>query len=122
MNRTTRSPQETGRVGEDAAADFLRERGCEILARNWRAGRAGEIDLIVRDDTVVVFVEVKTRNGRLVAAEEAVTDEKLARIQTVALAWLSRNGFPGPIRFDIVGVYLLSTGQTQINWLQDVAQ
>lgn len=76
----------------------------------------------MRDDTVVVFVEVKTRNGRLVAAEEAVTDEKLARIQTVALAWLSRNGFPGPIRFDIVGVYLLSTGQTQINWLQDVAQ
>lgn len=51
-----------GRRGEDAAAEFLRRRGLEVLARNVRTA-FGEIDLVAMDGDVVVFVEVKSRRG-----------------------------------------------------------
>lgn len=60
-----------GRQGEDAAAAFLQDHGCEILARNFRTPR-GEIDIIAREGQSVIFVEVKTRRterfGRPAAA------------------------------------------------------
>src|SRR5579883_2269842 len=48
--------------GEDRAVKFLSESCYEILARNFRASRVGEIDIVALDaDGVLVFVEVKTR-------------------------------------------------------------
>ena len=37
----------TGRAGEDAAARYLSNKGCIILARNWQA-HPGEVDIIAR--------------------------------------------------------------------------
>eukprot|EP01031_Cornospumella_fuschlensis_P043928 gene43928-53707_t len=50
---------ETGKKAEDIAANFLIEKGYQILHRNYRYGRA-EIDLIVRKGIFLVFVEVKS--------------------------------------------------------------
>lgn len=48
--------------GEDLASEFLKDKRYTILARNYRAGRVGEIDIIALDpEGVIVFVEVKTR-------------------------------------------------------------
>ena len=38
---------ETGRMGERAAAEFLRRAGYEICALNWRSGRY-ELDIVAR--------------------------------------------------------------------------
>jgi len=57
-----------GARGEVAAADFLRrDRSFSIVARNWRnpRDRREELDLVARDGEAVVFVEVKTRAGRV---------------------------------------------------------
>src|SRR5512135_3281783 len=54
--------QASGRRGEDLAHRFLRERGFQVIARNYRPrGGGGEIDLVCRDGATLVFVEVKSR-------------------------------------------------------------
>ena len=52
-----------GDRGEAAAAQYLRKRGCQLLASQWRC-RYGELDLVARDrDGTICFVEVKLRSG-----------------------------------------------------------
>ncbi len=70
---TARPSIEFGRHGEDLARTFLEALGYGFIARNWHC-RSGEIDLIMRDGTEIVFVEVKTRHGeRAGRAEDAVS-------------------------------------------------
>lgn len=91
-----------GRYGEDAAAEFLRRRGFEILARNVRTA-LGEIDLVALDGEVVVFVEVKARRGA--SGLEAVDARKQRRLSRLALAFLARAGWlDRAARFDVVAV------------------
>ena len=52
-----------GQMGEALATDFLRKKGFSILERNWRY-RKSEIDIICKQDSVLVFVEVKTRSKK----------------------------------------------------------
>ena len=51
--------QKVGLLGEKIAADFLKEKGYDILERNCRY-RLGEIDIIAQKNKITVFVEVKT--------------------------------------------------------------
>jgi len=55
--------QEVGREGEELACNYLQQKGYEVLERNYRAGKTGEIDIIARRENLVVFAEVKTRNS-----------------------------------------------------------
>lgn len=48
-----------GRAGESAAARYLEQLGCKLLARNCRT-KEGELDLVAADGAILVFVEVKT--------------------------------------------------------------
>ena len=56
------SRQRLGKIGEQAAAKFLKRHGYKILAQNYRC-KLGEIDIIAKDGLVLVFIEVKTRSG-----------------------------------------------------------
>ena len=51
---------ETGRQGEAAAAKYYLNRGCTLLAHNYRT-RMGELDLVLREEDTIVICEVKTR-------------------------------------------------------------
>ena len=94
-----------GRLGEALAANWLRERGCQVLAANWRC-RFGEIDLIVRDGNFLCFVEVKLRksaaNGQ---AGEVVDRRKQERLRTTAELYLTQNRTDLQPRFDVVEIY-----------------
>ena len=75
--------QRVGKWGEQAAADFLAERGYEIVARNLRTPY-GEIDLIAQKDGFTIFVEVKARTSKVFGPPEvAVTPRKQGHM----LAW-----------------------------------
>ncbi|GJM43817.1 MAG: hypothetical protein DHS20C21_06590 [Gemmatimonadota bacterium] len=77
--------------------------GYELVERNVRFA-GGEIDLILRDGSVDVFVEVKARRagGR---ASAAVTADKRRRVGRAAAVWVARHGVaPGGCRFDVVTV------------------
>lgn len=68
--------REVGKLGEDVVAAYLEKNDYEILARNYTV-RGGEIDLIAKKDSRLVFVEVKTRKaGSLTSGESAVNVKK----------------------------------------------
>ena len=91
-----------GDRGEREALRYLRTRGMRPLHRGYRTAQ-GEVDLIVRDGSTVVFVEVKTR--RRGAPAEAVTPEKQRRLTLAALHFLKRHGLlEQPSRFDVVAI------------------
>jgi putative endonuclease len=94
-----------GKTGEDLACEELRGRGYVILARRHRT-RYGEIDIIARHETMIVFVEVKARqNDAFGGAGAAVTGWKQRRIVRMAADYLARHGLlDAPCRFDVVAI------------------
>jgi len=97
--------QVLGKSGEDVACGELQRRGYAIVARRYRT-RAGEIDIVARDGTTIVFVEVKTRrHDEFGEPLEAVTARKQRKLTLMALDFLAR-AKPGavPCRFDVVSV------------------
>jgi putative endonuclease len=92
----------TGISAESRAAAFLIAKGFRILARRWRSP-VGEIDIIARRRSLLIFVEVKARD-RLDDAAWSVTDRQRLRIVAAAEAWLAR--YPDDrirdMRFDAV--------------------
>ncbi|MGH9183662.1 MAG: YraN family protein [Acidimicrobiales bacterium] len=94
-----------GAAGEDRAAAWYRSQGYEVVARNWRC-REGELDLVLRSGSTVVFCEVKARASLAFGSPlEAVTPAKRRRLRRLAAAWLDQSPVPaGEIRFDVVGV------------------
>jgi putative endonuclease len=99
------SNRSRGRWGEELAAAHYRRLGYEILDRNWRTA-TGELDLVVRAGTTIVFSEVKARRtDRFGPAASAVTIEKQRRIRHLAVEWLRANELRADsIRFDVVAI------------------
>jgi len=99
-----------GARGEQLAFQHLDRRGYALVAANART-RFGELDLIVRNDDTLVFVEVKTRRsgGRSGGPLEAITQHKVRQVRALARAWLAETpdrprGLD--LRFDAIGVVL----------------
>ena len=95
-----------GADGEARAARWYEARGWEVLDRNWRDGRNGEIDLVLRRERMIVFCEVKARRTAAYGSPaEAVTPAKQARIRRLASAWLTAQEVRGvEVRFDVVAI------------------
>lgn len=99
------SNRSVGDQGEGIALRYLESLGYELVERNHRT-RYGEIDLIVRDEETLVFVEVKYRRGTGYGSPlEAVTQRKQEKIRAVAEAYLAESGEDfDEVRFDVVGI------------------
>jgi putative endonuclease len=99
--------QALGKAGESLACAELERRGYVVLERRYRR-RGGEIDIIARDGNVVVFVEVKAREGRHFGeASEAVTARKRRRLTRLALDYLARHRLTArACRFDVVSIHV----------------
>ena len=94
----------SGKLGEVRAEQFLIGKGFEILARNV-VSRGSEIDLVVRDGNVIVFVEVKARTGSFSLGREAVTAAKQRRISQGAMYYMMKNGLMNrQARFDVMEI------------------
>jgi putative endonuclease len=106
------SHQQTGRRGEEDAYFHLRSLGYAMVARNFRSPRyRGEIDLIGWDESVLCFIEVKTRTSKDVKTPEAAVDRhKRREVAEVARDYVRRLPQPCQWRFDIVSVYYDSSG------------
>ena len=91
-----------GLSAESRAAALLLGKGYRILARRWKSP-VGEIDIVARRRSLLIFVEVKARD-RFDDAAWSVTPRQQQRIVAAAEVWLARN--PDvvfeDIRFDAV--------------------
>ena len=105
---------ETGRMGERAAAEFLRRAGYEICALNWRSGRY-ELDIVARKGDFVHFVEVKTRCADgLTPPEAAVTPQKFRALTRAALRYMACTGEEREAQFDLIAVEVMPGGETEV--------
>lgn len=109
-----------GRAGEEIARAFLLGHGYEILDVNWRS-RYGELDLVCSKNSLVIFVEVKTRQGQSRELPgEALTVKKRQRLVKAAGAYLSKNRlWNRSCRIDLVSV-TLDTHHCQLEHVENV--
>ena len=114
--------KQTGLWGEDIAVAYLRDKGYEILQRNFTR-RVGEIDIIARDGKTVVFVEVKLRKGTYYGSPaEYVNAAKRRRLLLTAELWLQAHPREFRSRFDVIEILApqgQATQRLKINHIED---
>ena len=114
----TKNNQSTGALGEEAVAQYLIERHCEVIERNWRI-REGEIDIVALNPTgIFSFVEVKTRSSVAFGHPfEAINNDKAHRMQRLALAWLATHKcFGCDYAIDVAAVLIATDGTFTIEY------
>ncbi len=95
---------EKGIVGEKIARRYLKLRLYKILETNYRR-RTGEIDIIAKKGSYVVFVEVKYRESiEKGLPREAVTPFKQRQIKRTAEMYIVENKVKDDIRFDVIEI------------------
>lgn len=86
---------DTGRKAEQAAAEFLQQKGCTILQQNWRT-RQCEIDIVARQGNIVYFCEVKYRmQARQGGGLDYITPKKLNQMRFAAELWVQTSDWQG---------------------------
>jgi putative endonuclease len=97
--------QSLGRWGEERAAEYLEAKGYEILGHNIRTEN-GEIDLLARQESVLIFVEVKTRTSQDFGhPEESITETKRQHMTDAAESYLqSHPEHDSDWRVDVIAV------------------
>jgi putative endonuclease len=92
-----------GQAAESEAERYLRDKGYRILARNERTP-SGELDLVARSGSVLVFVEVKARGSATHGgAVGAMDGRKQARLVRLAAQYLASHRLRNqPCRFDVI--------------------
>jgi putative endonuclease len=111
---------ELGRAAEAIAARFLASHGLEIVMRNFRR-RLGEIDLVARDNNVLVIVEVRTRSTQKYGGAAASVDwRKRTRIVRAARLLLSKHAAYTRmrIRFDVIVVLNALAEDPRVQWIK----
>jgi putative endonuclease len=107
-----------GQASELLAEQFLRAKGYRILERNLRTS-IGELDLVVEDAGVLVFVEVKGRATEAYGgARLAVDRRKQAKLVRLASQYLAQRHLTDkPCRFDVV---LVQGPPSAEGWIEHV--
>lgn len=120
--RNTGTNQKLGRWGETLAEEFLADKGFEPVGRNIRT-ESGEIDLIMRKEYLLIFVEVKTRTSTSFGfPEESVTEQKSEHFIAAVEEYLEANPSENmDWRIDVVAI---SAGEKNgakpiIEWFED---
>lgn len=105
-----------GNAAEDAAADFLQQKGLKLIARNFRCPY-GEIDLIMQDGKTLVFIEVRLRSSsNFGGAAMSITQSKQQKLKRSAERYMQLHG-ECACRFDAILMQSINTGT--IEWVHN---
>lgn len=108
---------------ENLACHYLEQQGLQLLLRNYRC-KMGEIDLIMRDNQLIIFVEVKyRRQTRFGSSLEAIDMQKRAKLVRTAEYYLLRNRINSTcqIRFDAITIEHVDH-QRKIHWIKNIIE
>lgn len=111
-----------GKWGERLVAEDLRRRGWTVAAMNYRC-RMGELDLVAKNNSYIIFVEVKLRkSARYGTAGEAVTREKQRKLRATAELYLLQHPTKLQPRFDVAELYApqgIHTEDPRISYIEN---
>jgi putative endonuclease len=96
------SSQNAGDAFEDQALALLQSAGLRLIARNWQC-RFGEIDLIMKEDATLIFVEVRKRSSaRFGGAAASISAAKIEKLRTSASMYLAQMRTSPACRIDAI--------------------
>ncbi len=105
-----------GGENEALAVQFLEEKGCQILDRNYRAP-VGEIDIVAQQRDCLCFVEVRSRRStRFGSPVDSIDFKKRQHLIRTAQWYLQSKPWEGEIRFDVISI-TYSGEQAEIEWI-----
>jgi putative endonuclease len=104
-----------GRLGEDAAARYLKRLGYIIVAQGHK-DHIGELDLIAVEGRTLVFIEVKTRTSHDAGhPADAVDESKQQRLTRLAISFMKRHDLlECRARFDVIAITWPQRGKPAI--------
>jgi len=115
---TEATTKSTGDRAERIAEGFLVKQRMQLVARNYRC-RFGEIDLIMRDGEVLVFVEVRMRASKAFGgAGASIHVAKQRRLIAAAQHYLAGLRQTPPCRFD--AILMNELDEDSVEWIKDV--
>lgn len=103
-----------GKIAEIQALDYLIKQGLVLIQQNFTS-RFGEIDLIMKDQDTIVFVEVRQRTSTTIAIE-SINYFKQQKLLKAAKYYLLRKGNDISCRFDAVAISNIG----EIKWLKNI--
>ncbi len=110
---------DTGKRGEEIACEYLRQKGYHIVHKGWRYKHL-EVDVIIRDGPVLVFVEVKTRSKNIYGMPyEAVDWKKQRKLDRAANIYIAKTKHEGDIRFDIISILINNEMEPDLVHIKD---
>jgi putative endonuclease len=113
----------TGQQAENSACHYLKAQGLSLVERNYCCPR-GEIDLIMKDNSTTVFIEVRyRRNDHFGSGAESVDQRKQKKLLATAAHYLQKNpkAARGACRFDVISL-TANNGEQQLDWIPDAFQ
>ena len=113
--------REIGIRGEKLAEEFFQKKGFDLITRNYRTPY-GEIDLVIRNQCELIFVEVKTRTNLSYGYPEmSINDRKSEHLVNSAETYLQEHPeMTLPWRIDVLAInYLSNKHDPIIEWFED---
>lgn len=119
-NETTYLPHMLGNEAELIALNHLKKCGLKLIQQNYSHHKFGEIDLIMSEKNVIVFIEVRMRSrAQYATAAESITNSKKQKLIKTATFYLIEHKlmYKAPCRFDVVTLDKVDKG-IQLNWIK----
>ena len=119
-----RASLEFGSMAEDLALRYLQNHGLTLLKRNFRS-RFGEIDLIMQENNIIIFVEVRARKTTaFMHPVESVDPGKRNRILKTSQVYMQKITAWNRLdmRFDVITVTGNTARGMKINWIKAAFQ
>jgi putative endonuclease len=110
-----------GKWGEEQAQSFLEKNGVKILGKNIHT-KYGEIDLLGINESVLLFIEVKTSQTRKFGFPEvSVNAKKMDHMNKAAQKYIQdHEGISSDWRIDVISIELNSKKESEIKWFKNV--
>lgn len=114
------SHNDTGQKGEEIAASYFKEKGYEIVCRNWRY-KHWEVDLIAFKDDILHFMEVKCRSSKKFGfPEQSVSKKKIQNLMNASVEFVFQHPQYKRVQFNILSINLHKEAQPEFLFIPDV--
>jgi|SRR5690242_12732317 putative endonuclease len=111
----------TGALGEKMAVEYLIKKGFAILHQNWRYGN-WEVDIIASQNSILHFIEVKTRrNTKYGYPEDDVSKKKILNLINASEEYLIAHPEWKRIQFDILSININHDKENDFFFIEDVS-